>query len=291
MKIYLSCDELSGGGEMSRYDVVIAYRICPKLGRGAFKLSGWDKLKLSEVCLRSFLDSLSNVDFKIYAILDGCPPQYDALFRDLIPSDNLEILHFPGIGNHATFIEQIKILLNQNESEIVYFAEDDYFYDKGFDEMIELIRNRRNVDFVTPYDHPDYYQDKTDPRKPAFLVKLHDYKSKIIFEKRHWRTVSSTCCTFLTTKTTLKKTAQYFRLYPKLGDYGMWLTLTKMGLRATLVRKPLLTAKIYAYALKRMLIGRPYKLWAPIPSIATHMVELYLAPGIDWASLIKQYDR
>jgi hypothetical protein len=276
---------------MVRYDVVIAYRICPKLSRGAFKLSGWDKLKLSEICLKSFLDSLSGIDFKIYSILDGCPPQYDALFRDLIPSDNLEIIHFQGIGNYATFIEQIRILLNQNESEIVYFAEDDYFYDKGFDEMIELIRNRKDVDFVTPYDHPDYYQDKPDPRKPAFLVKLHDYKSKIIFEKRHWRTVSSTCCTFLTTKATLKKTAKYFRLYPKLGDYDMWLTLTKMSLKATLIRKPLLTAKVYAYALKRMLIGRPYKLWAPIPSIATHMVELYLAPGVDWASLIKRYDR
>jgi hypothetical protein len=48
-----------GEGKMDKYDVVIAYRIYPKLSRGAFKLSGWDKLKLSEVCLRSLLDSLS----------------------------------------------------------------------------------------------------------------------------------------------------------------------------------------------------------------------------------------
>jgi len=67
---------------MSRYDVVIAYRICPKLSCGAFKLAGWDKLKLSEVCLRSFLDSLYNIDFKIYAILDGCP-------HTMIPSSEI----------------------------------------------------------------------------------------------------------------------------------------------------------------------------------------------------------
>jgi len=280
-----------GEGKMDKYDVVIAYRIYPKLSRGAFKLSGWDKLKLSEVCLRSFLDSLSGINFKMYAILDGCPPQYDALFRNLVPSDELEILHFQGIGNHATFIEQIKILLNQSESELVYFAEDDYLYDKGFDEMIELIKRRKDVDFVTPYDHPDYYQDRPDPKKPRFLVGLHNYKSRIIFEKRHWRTVASTCCTFLTTKTVLKKTAKYLKLYPKLGDYGMWLALTKMGLRAALVRRPRLVAKIYASALKQMLVGRAYNLWAPIPSIATHMVGLYLAPGVDWTSLIKRYDR
>jgi len=95
----------------------------------------------------------------------------------------------------------------------------------------------------------------------------------------------------LTTKTVLKKTAKYLKLYPKLGDYGMWLALTKTGLRAALVRRPRLVAKIYASALKQMLVGRAYNLWAPIPSIATHMVELYLAPGVDWTSLIKRYDR
>jgi hypothetical protein len=52
----------------------------------------------------------------------------------------------------------------------VYFAEDDYFYRDCVDEMIELIRNRRNVDFVTPYDHPDYYQDEIDPENLDFSL-------------------------------------------------------------------------------------------------------------------------
>jgi len=271
------------------YDLVIAYRIYPKLGYGAFKLSGWDKLKLSEICLRSFLDSLSKINFKMYAILDGCPSEYELLFKNLIPSDDLEIVRLPSVGNHATFIEQIRILLNQSESDLVYFAEDDYFYRDGVGEMIDLIKNRKEVDFVTPYDHPDYYQDKPDPKKPRFLVNLYGYNSKIIFEKRHWRTVSSTCCTFLTKKSTLKKTARYFRLYPKLGDYGMWLALTRLGFKSTLVKNPLVIAKIGIHAPWRLVVGRAYTLWAPIPSIATHMVELYLALGVDWASLIKLY--
>jgi hypothetical protein len=273
------------------YDLVIGYRIYPKLGRGAFKLSGWDKLKLSEVCLRSFLDSLNSINFKMYAILDGCPLEYEKLFKNLIPNDALEIVRLPGVGNHATFLEQIRILLNQNESDLVYFAEDDYFYRDCVDEMIELIRNRRDVDFVTPYDHPDYYQDEIDPRKPRFLVNLHNYSSKIIFfGKRHWRTVSSTCCTFLTTKATLEKTAKIFKLYPKLGDFGMWLVLTKLGLKSALVNLPTVLARIGLYAPIRLLLGKTYKLWAPMPSIATHMHELYLAPGVDWVSLFREYD-
>ena len=267
--------------------MAIAYRIYPKFSRGdVYKLKGWDKYKLSEVCLKSFLRCLSGVNFKIYAILDGCPQKYNALFRDLIASDHIEIIQVPGIGNSATFAEQIRVLLAQNDSEMVYFAEDDYFYlENGFLEMLELIK-RKGVDFVTPYDHPDYYQNKSDPKKPNYLTNLHSYKSEIIFEKRHWRTVSSACCTFLTTKSTLLKTSQYFNLYSKLSDYGMWLTLTR--LRRTHYNK-LMTFKMYTFALRQLFVGKSFKLWSPIPSIATHMAKLYLAPGIDWQAIIDQY--
>lgn len=250
------------------------------------KLEGWDKYKLSEVCLKSFLRCLSGVNFKFYAILDGCPEEYNSLFADFIPSEHLEIIQFPGMGNKATFTEQIRVLLTQNDSETVYFAEDDYLYlENGFCDMLEVIK-RKDVDFVTPYDHPDYYQTKSDLEKPEYLVNLHNYKCEAIFEKRHWRTVSSTCCTFLTTKSTLGKTSQHFKLYSKLSDYGMWLTLTKL-------RRPhyskLWTIMMYTFA-SRYLFGRQsFKLWSPIPSIATHMAHQYLAPGIDWQALLEQY--
>lgn len=271
---------------MNRYDVVIAYRIYPKFSRNTYKLEGWDKYKLSEVCLKSFLRCLSGVNFKFYAILDGCPEEYNSLFADFIPSEHLEIIQFPGMGNKATFTEQIRVLLTQNDSETVYFAEDDYLYlENGFCDMLEVIK-RKDVDFVTPYDHPDYYQTKSDLEKPEYLVNLHNYKCEAIFEKRHWRTVSSTCCTFLTTKSTLGKTSQHFKLYSKLSDYGMWLTLTKL-------RRPhyskLWTIMMYTFASRYLFACQSFKLWSPIPSIATHMAHQYLAPGIDWQALLEQY--
>jgi hypothetical protein len=86
------------------------------------------------------------------------------------------------------------------------------------------------------------------------------------------------------------KTAQYFKLYPALGDYGVWLTLTKFrSLRMTSGR--LLTFKMYIFALKQLVIGKSFKLWVPIPTIATHMAESYLSPGIDWQTEINQYSQ
>ena len=263
-----------------KYDVVIAYRIYPKFSHDAYRLKGWDKYKLSEVCLKSFLHCLSGINFKIYAILDGCPQEYNALFRDLIASDHLEIIQFPGIGNSATFIEQIRILLAQNDSEYIYFAEDDYFYlENKFSDMLEVIR-RKDVDFVSPYDSTN----------------SHRYKSEIIFEKRHWRTVSSTSCIFLTTKLTLIKTAQYLKLYPKLGDYGMWLLITKLRIHQfvywlTISGDYGMLLKMNIFTLRRLFMKKSFKLWSPIPSIATHMVEQYFAPRIDWPALIEQYNK
>jgi hypothetical protein len=274
---------------MNNFDVAIAYRIYPKFSRNAYKLDGWDKYKLSEICLKSFLRCLSGIRFKLYVILDGCPQKYADLFTDLIPADQLELITTPGIGNVATFREQIKVLLSQNDSEMVYFAEDDYFYiENGFHDMLNVIKNRKDVDFVTPYDHPDYYQTESEPGKPDFLINLHNYKSKLIFEKRHWRTVSSTCCTFLTTKSTLVKTSKYLNLYPELTDYGMWLTLTKMKM---MHYNKLMNLKMYTFGLGYLFSGKSFKLWSPIPSIANHMANLYFAPGIDWQALLTHYSQ
>jgi hypothetical protein len=268
------------------FDVAIAYRVYPKFGRNAYKSDAWDKYRLSEVCLKSFLRSLSGVKFKIFAILDGCPTRYADLFASLIPSDCLEITGLPGIGNSRTFDEQLRILLAQDDSENVYFAEDDYFYlDNTFSEMLKLLI-AENVDFLTPYDHPDYYRNGADPGKPKYVAELHHYKSAIRFEDRHWRTVSSTCCTFLTAKSTLMEACGYFKLYPKVGDHVMWLTITKL-------RRPCynrsMTPTAYSLALIRSLVGRSFRLWSPMPSIATHMAKQHFAPGIDWEALIKRY--
>ncbi|GAG88924.1 unnamed protein product, partial [marine sediment metagenome] len=50
------------------------------------------------------------------------------LFKEYFNEKDLEIIKPHGIGNQATFDLQLEALLKQNNSEFVYFAEDDYFF-------------------------------------------------------------------------------------------------------------------------------------------------------------------
>lgn len=270
---------------MSRYDVAIAYRIYPGSDDNHVTLDGWGKYELAAVCLRSLVDALSEVDYELYAILDDCPDRYRALFEAEIPDDRLEIREYPGIGNEATFDEQLRILSEEADAEAVLLAEDDYVYrSEGFEELLDVV-HRPEVDFVTPYDHPDYYQTDTEPGKPDHLAGLHDYESDVLFEGRHWRTVSSTTCSFFTTPATLRETRPALDRYATLSDYGMWLCLTK---KRRTHYNPLRTAQMYVHAAADLLFGDAYTLWSPMPSIATHLEEGYLAPGVEWEERIDE---
>jgi hypothetical protein len=66
---------------MNSYDLVIAYRIYPKVAKPAQGLPfSQDKLMLAEICLRSFKEALGGLRVKLWALLDGCPNEYADLF-------------------------------------------------------------------------------------------------------------------------------------------------------------------------------------------------------------------
>ena len=90
----------------------------------------------------------------MFVLLDNCPPSYEDLFKRYFDEHDLELIRLNGVGNRATFDMQIDILLDQNFSEIVYFAEDDYLYlPNQFQSMARFLREEQQVDFVSPYDH------------------------------------------------------------------------------------------------------------------------------------------
>ena len=213
---------------MEKYDLTVAYRIYPKISCSPAVFSN-DKYKLSEFCLKSFKDSLGDLKVKMIILLDDCPPKYEDLFLKYFDAENIDFIKLNGIGNLPTFSLQIEILLKQNYSEIIYFAEDDYFYiPNQFTEMVEFLNDNLDADFVTPYDHLDYYTKN-----------IHKYKKSIKLSKnRQWKTVSSTCLTFLTTKRTLHETQNIFLTYQKGNtDLGLWLSLTKCSLNPKILIK------------------------------------------------------
>lgn len=98
-------------------------------------------------------------------------------------------------------------------------------------------------DFISPYDHPDKY-------KEGMIPKHIEYKT-ILNQK--WRTTDSTTSTFMARGEMVKKEEKLFREYG-WDDHARWIDLGSKG----------------------------YKLWTPLPSLATHMVLNYMAPNIEW---------
>jgi hypothetical protein len=262
-------------------DLAVAYRIYPGISKNPAFFSE-DKLKLSEMCLLSFKKACANLRVKMWVLLDGCPIGYETLFRRVFGDQDLEIINLESIGNLATFSLQIDLLTKQTESEFVYFAEDDYFYfPDALHKMIEFSRANSDVDFVTPYDHPDSYD--TSSRTERHLVRP--------FGDRYWRTASSTCLTFLTSRKNLLRTKSTFMTYSKGNmDCPMWLALTqKVELANVRVHwhdlfRLKTWIKTWKWGLADVLFGRRYQLWAPMPALGTHMESSRLSPVIDWAA-------
>jgi hypothetical protein len=273
----------------SRYDLAVAYRVYPVVSKPARNLPfGDDKYLLSEVCFRSFKESLGGLRAKVWLLLDSCPPEFEGLFRRYLDPEDLVVVRLEGAGNGATFARQIDILLEQSDSDVIYFAEDDYFYLPGqFQEMVDFLNAQGDVDFVSPYDHPDCY--KLDlHRGPTWLRTSGSH---------HWRTAASTCLTFLTRKEALAEHVSVFRSYAR-GNYdcALWLSLTKRRVFNPVAFSRYLLqgsywkilAKAWLYGWRQILFGRRVKLWVPVPGIATHLDANALSPNVDWIALMEQ---
>lgn len=297
------------------FDVTIALRTYPgnkhSNSRPIFKS---DRYKLLDVCLKSLKNCLGSLRIKIFALLDNCPPKWEELFNKYFDKNELEVLHLKNAGEVGSLEVAMNILINQSFSEIVYMAEDDYFYlPNQFEKMVKFLKSDSEVDFITPYDALDHY---THP--------LHKYQSKIkFFAGKHWRTVATTCNTYLTSKKTLIKIKDiflrsyssqkfftkfilkkknflniYFRDFiPRSADADVWLSLTKKKIYNLfeILKYRYHNLNLYGvyfrtwrYNWKQVLFGKKWNLWCPIPTIATHMEKTVLAPGIDWYKLFKE---
>lgn len=107
----------------------------------------------------------------------------------------------------------------------------------------KMIEAAKQFDFITGYDHPDKYKEGMIPSSEVRMV-----------GNQHWRVTDSTTSTFMARGSMVKKEMDLFRSYG-WDDHKRWLDLGSKG----------------------------YKLWSPIPSLTTHMVKYYMAPG-EWES-------
>ena len=99
-------------------------------------------------------------------------------------------------SNLASLLNSFEVAKDQGE-DLVFFVEDDYLhFETMLDEMIssfQRVSSQLGKDiFMCPSDYP-------------YLYMGNEKTNILIGNKRHWRTIDKTLCTFLTSKTLINK--------------------------------------------------------------------------------------
>ena len=178
------------------------------------------KIEYSLKALNSLIKSVNfsktkypNIKFKTIIVDDKSKEENLNKLKKLIDGSGLDISITP--LNHDKYKDTIKQQKNdqtfsnlasllqsfelgkEHGEDLVFFIEDDYLhFEPMMEEMIasyERIASQVNKDiFMCPADYPYLY--------------MNNEKTNILIgNKRHWRTINQTLCTFLTTKSLLDK--------------------------------------------------------------------------------------
>ena len=157
------------------------------------------------------LNKYPNLKIKTIIIDDNSNQENLSRIKKLITSKNIEILplehkKFETIikpqktketfSNLASLLQSFEIGKSQG-NDLIFFVEDDYIHLESMLEEIvttyERIASQINRDiFLCPSDYPYLY--------------MNNEKTNILIgNKRHWRTISKSLCTFVTSKSLLDK--------------------------------------------------------------------------------------
>ena len=154
-----------------------------------------------------------NINFKTIIVEDNSKKENISRIDDLIAKNNIDIdiiklnhSNYKNIvkkqkseqtfSNLSSLLKCYKIAKDQSD-DLVFFVEDDYLH---FEPMIEeMIASYERISsqlkkelFMCPTDYPYLYMDN---KKTNILIG----------NKRHWRTVDRTLCTFMTSKIMIDK--------------------------------------------------------------------------------------
>src|ERR1700753_2628145 len=99
-----------------QYDVAVAYRIYPKPSSSPPSVYAKDKYKLSELCFKSFKAAIGNLKVKLHVILNSCPPEFEELFTQNWPAEDLVLHRYQGVLPGTTLHEQGRILMEQTDA-------------------------------------------------------------------------------------------------------------------------------------------------------------------------------
>ena len=182
------------------------------------------KIEYSYRSIKSLINSINfcqnkypKIKIKSVIIDDNSKDENLARIKELTESKNIEIVSLnhdsyktfikeqkskETFSNLASLMNSFEIAKDQSE-DLIFFVEDDYLhFEPMLEEMIasyERIASQLKKDiFMCPSDYPYLY--------------MNNEKTNILIgNKRHWRTVDKTLCTFLTSKDLLNRYWENFR--------------------------------------------------------------------------------
>ena len=182
------------------------------------RLFEFPKIEYSKRALNSLIKStrfLKNkyptINVKIVIIDDNSKAENLLQFKDLINQNDIDLINVEYSKyenkvlkqkNKETFANLASLLQcfeigKEKGKDLIFFVEDDYLH---FEEMLfemissyERIASQVNKDiFMCPSDYPYLYMN-------------NEKTNVLIGNKRHWRTINKTLCTFMTSKNMLEK--------------------------------------------------------------------------------------
>lgn len=218
------------------------------LYRDTSRPSGYGKTRPSwfsfERCLESMLSSIEGLDFITFHLI------YDGYYESTDPRIH-NVINFTGNSDWNSYVYAWNYAknLDMKEDDLVFFAENDYVFIKNWPHKVqELFNMYSNIDYVTLYDHPHFYNQNDYPGLMAYMFPTKTH---------HWKTVPSSTGSIITNK--------------KILDIDLDIHTTEASDR-----------RRFEYLGNQ----RKRSILAPIPSLSTHCEVEWLAPAIDWETII-----
>lgn len=188
--------------------------------------TGYNKVKPdyinNENCLRNATKTLGSECFTVIA--DNISDKtYDMICKYVNPAQINKV----SIGNGAgTFNLALDKALEETDSQIVYFLENDYLHRKGSKEIL-IEGFNLGASFVSLYDHPDKYMEPKFGGNPYCKGGAEDTRVYLT-ESCHWKITNSTTMTFASKVSTLKRTEPILRKHTSgthPNDFHMFIEL------------------------------------------------------------------
>lgn len=219
-----------------------------------------------EACFLSLLHSIAHaksvsLDIELIVLFDGNQESYESdfirkyyeQFNSIAGIDavKFELQIFQGGSQRLAGLYLLDQIYQRDypSGDYVYLLENDYLHDYDWVYFFnQLISSSIPFDYVSLYDHPDKY-----PFRKGFHEMHTGLVSRVyVAGDRHWRTVPSTCYSFITSAKKFKEDFEILK--SDLMDHQMFAELEKK---------------------ERVVLS-------PIPGLATHCMVNLLSPGVEW---------